>query len=249
MLFNNKNSNHALPTERLEINNTQLDCVNEFNFLGLTIDSDLNWNAHTQKIHCKISRTLGVLKKVKRIAPPSTLLTMYNTMILQNLNYGIKAWGFAHEKVFKIQKKAVRIITNSKFNAHTSPIFKNLRLLKVEDIFKFSCLTSFYKLERPEQHPSPAYFSSLITRNHDLHQYNTRNYNIRRIETNFSASRDSLRFYLPELINETPDSLLGKIYSSSIKTFKWHTKNYFIEKYETVCRIPQCLVCGTNRLL
>ena len=81
MIFNNKNSNHALPTEKLKINNKQIDSVNEFNFLGVTIDSDLNWNAHAQKIHSKISRTLGVLKKIKRIAPPSTLLTMYTTMV------------------------------------------------------------------------------------------------------------------------------------------------------------------------
>ena len=98
-----------LPTEKLKINNKQIDSVNEFNLLGVTIDNNLNWNAHTQKIHSKISRTLGVLKKIKRIAPPTTLLTMYTTMILTNLNYGIRAWGFAHEKLFKIQKKAVRI--------------------------------------------------------------------------------------------------------------------------------------------
>ena len=160
-------------------------------------------------------------------------------------------WGFAHEKLFKIQKNAVRIITNSKFNAHTSPIFKNLKILKIEDIFKLSCLTFFYKLEHPVQHPSPAYSSTLITRNHQIHPYQTRNYNIRRVGTNFAATRNSLRFYLPELINEIPDDslLIQKIYSSSIQTFKWHAKNYFLDKYETAYHIPQCVVYGRNRLL
>ena len=66
-------------------------------------------------------------------------------MILTNLSYGIKAWGFAHKNIYTIQKKAVRIISNSKFNAHSDPIFKRLKLLRIEDIFKLSCLTFYYK--------------------------------------------------------------------------------------------------------
>ena len=105
MIFNNKYNPHPNPTERLKINNISIDLVSEFNFLGVTIDNELNWVAHTQKINSKTSRTLGILKKLKRIAPLSVLTTLYSTMILTNFTYGIKAWGFAHSKLSTIQKK------------------------------------------------------------------------------------------------------------------------------------------------
>ena len=43
-------------------------------------------------------------------------------------------------------KKAVRIITLCKYNAHTVPIYKELKLLKVSDIYKLQEHTFYHKL-------------------------------------------------------------------------------------------------------
>ena len=45
----------------------------------------------------------------------------------------------------QITKRAVRIITNSKYNAHTEPVFKDLYLLKIIDIFDVQCMKVWYK--------------------------------------------------------------------------------------------------------
>ena len=248
MIFNNKYNPHPNPTEKLKINNISIDLVSEFNFLGVTIDNELNWVAHTQKINSKTSRTLGILKKLKRIAPLSVLTTLYSTMILTNFPYGIKAWGFAHSKLSTIQKKTIRIITNSKFNAHTDPLFKKLKLLKIQDIFKLSCLTFHYKLERRDLNLTPAYFQDLLARNWDIHRYPTRNYNIRVMPTNYVKSRESIRHFLPELILSLPDHLLKMIFDVSIVTFKYHVKQFFINEYYAVCPERFCKVCGTDIL-
>ena len=57
-------------------------------------------------------------------------------------NY-IKVWGYENEKNFKLQKKAIRLISLAKYNAHTEPLFKTLSLLKINDIFTSSQL-KFY---------------------------------------------------------------------------------------------------------
>ena len=45
------------------------------------------------------------------------------------------------DKIFKIQKNAVRIMTRAGFNAHSSPIFKSLEILKVQyQITLLNCL-------------------------------------------------------------------------------------------------------------
>ena len=50
----------------IEINSTEVDCVDNFNFLGILLDKHLNWKSQTSKIANKISRTIGVLTKLKQ---------------------------------------------------------------------------------------------------------------------------------------------------------------------------------------
>ena len=124
----------------LMINNTLIERVTEFNFLGLTVNEYMNWNSHTQKIANKISRILGVMNRLKRYLPISAMKLMYDLLILSHLQFGITNWGFEWDRISKLQKRALRIMTNSKYNAHTDPLFKQLHLLKVKDIFDVQCL-------------------------------------------------------------------------------------------------------------
>ena len=124
----------------LMINNTLIEQVTEFNFLGLTVNEFMNWNSHTQKIANKISRTLGVMNRLKRYLPIPAMKLMYDSLILSHLQFGITNWGFEWDRISKLQKRALRIMTNSRYNAHTEPLFKQLHLLKVKDIFDVQCL-------------------------------------------------------------------------------------------------------------
>ena len=36
--------------------------------------------------------------------------------------------------MFKLQKRAIRIVANSKYNAHTEPLFKLYGILKLSDV-------------------------------------------------------------------------------------------------------------------
>ena len=49
--------------------------------------------------------------------------------------------------IYKCNVANVRVITNSKYNAHTDPIFINLHLLKLSDIRKIFELKFFFKLQ------------------------------------------------------------------------------------------------------
>ena len=48
----------------------------------------------------------------------------YHSLVLPYLNYGVLVWGISIHKLLKLQKKAVRLIVNAKFNAHTEPLLK-----------------------------------------------------------------------------------------------------------------------------
>ena len=52
--------------------------VSCFNFLGLTINEFMNWSSHSAKIANKISRTLGIMNRLKRYLPFSALKLVYD---------------------------------------------------------------------------------------------------------------------------------------------------------------------------
>ena len=101
---------HDIPC--LEINNTVVERVTEFNFLGLTINEFMNWSSHSSKIANKISRTLSIMNRLKRYLPTSAMKLMCDSLELSHLQFGITCWGFEWERIFKLQKRALRIMTN-----------------------------------------------------------------------------------------------------------------------------------------
>ena len=108
----------------LVINNTLIERVTEFNFLGLTVNEYMNLNSHVQKIANKILRTLGVMNRLKRYLPVSEMKLVYDSLILSHLQFGITNWDFERDRISKLQKRALRIMTNSRYNAHTEPLLK-----------------------------------------------------------------------------------------------------------------------------
>ena len=91
---------------------------------------------------------IGVLCRLKNYLPKHILRTIYNSLILPHLQYAVLTWGFKMGRVELLQKRAVRVISSSKYNAHTEPLVKQLNLLKVKDIFELSALKLFYKLKK-----------------------------------------------------------------------------------------------------
>ncbi len=54
---------------QLKIDHAPIDRVYEFNFLSLTINENLNWKSCISKIADKISKSMGILNKLKHFLP------------------------------------------------------------------------------------------------------------------------------------------------------------------------------------
>ena len=85
---------------------------------------------------------------IKTFLPQQVLRILYNSLILSHLQYCILTWGFKSDRLFKLQKRAVRIITCSKYHDHTEPLLKALNLLKIEDIMKIKALKLYYRYKQ-----------------------------------------------------------------------------------------------------
>ena len=125
----------------LQINGNNIERVTQFNFLGLILESNLSWNKHINHISLKVSKAIGILYRLKSVYPLSVLLTLYNTLVLPYFNYGILTWGSIIKEdhhLHKLQKKAIRIITQSDYIAHTEPLCKQNRLIKLPNMFSLA---------------------------------------------------------------------------------------------------------------
>ena len=111
------------------------------------LDKNVSWNNHIQKTASKISQITGIMNRLKNFLPSNILQTIYNSLILPRFNYCLLAWGHKFDRLFKIQKRAVRIVNHSKYNAHTDPIFKSRNLLKLEDIYVSQVLKFYLKFQ------------------------------------------------------------------------------------------------------
>ena len=110
-IFHNKGKNLSSFNPEIKLKGQFIEQVD--NFLGIIINENLSWNNHINNISIKISNSLDIMYKKKYFLPLNILKTLYSSMILPHLIYGILAWGKAASSLFMLQKKAVRIITSS----------------------------------------------------------------------------------------------------------------------------------------
>ena len=153
-----------------------IEHVKEFNFLCLILDSNLNWKAHLKAIGSKISRVIGLLRKLKYIflkyiLPKYMLYSIYKTLILPLLNFSLPRWGNKCSKIELLQKKAVRLVNFKTPIAHTEPLFKQVNQVKLSELYTCHLLKLYYKLCRNRL---PSYFDNFLTE-YGVYGHNLRN--------------------------------------------------------------------------
>ena len=158
------------------LDNTKFQRVDNTKFLGVTIDENLSWKNHIDGITKTISRNIGMINKLKFFIPERILRTLYCTLVLPYINYGILIWGKACktylEKIHKLQKWAVRIISNSHYRSHSAPLFQKHNILNVYDSYKLELGVFMYQYVNGSL---PISFNAFFTKLSDIHNYDTRN--------------------------------------------------------------------------
>ena len=73
-------------------NTNKLDRVTKTKFLRVIINENLTWKNHIDGITKTISRNIGMINKLKFFVPERILRTLYCTLVLPYVNYGILTW-------------------------------------------------------------------------------------------------------------------------------------------------------------
>ena len=148
----------------------------------------------------KISKYIGVLNRLKHTLPPRILIALYNTLILSHFYYGLPLWGHHTSRLHKLQKRALRTITNSKFNAHSEPICKRLNILKLPDLYNLQLYKLYFKIKREVV---PQYLTTSIPIL--THSYNTRRTSDQQYRTHHAFVDRNCLHAMIDLMNQSPE--------------------------------------------
>ena len=143
--------------------------------MGVIIDNKLTWKNHIQHITNKISKSIAILWLLRHRFHKNILKTIYMSLVFKKKNYWNLIWGGACktslDSLYLLQKKAIRIVNNSEYLAHTDPIFKSLGILNIYQVFKLNCVLFVYKCLKTKQYPE---FKKKIIKGSSIHSYETR---------------------------------------------------------------------------
>ena len=113
----------------------------------------------------KVARGLGVIIKARKVLQKGSLISLYYSFKYPYLIYCNQIWGSACktqiESLFILQKKALRIITGVHPRSPSEPLFRQLKFLNYENIFKYLVGRLIYRVYHGEVHFS-FYLSRIV---------------------------------------------------------------------------------------
>ena len=137
---------------KIKLNGTKLYPSKFTRYLGVFLDSDLSGVSHCNKLLPKLRRANGMLAKTRYHLSRKDIISVYYSIFSSIQNYGSQIWGLlsnpALQKIDRLQKAAVRIITFADHDAHTAPIFRELRILKFHDYIKLQNILFVYDFKK-----------------------------------------------------------------------------------------------------
>ena len=245
-------SNKIVIYPKLKINNFTIDRVTDFKFLGLIISSNLKWNKHIDHISIKVSKVIGIMFRLKSIVPSDVLHTLYNSLIMPHFHYCLLTWGSTirnGHKLHLLQKKALRLVDNSHYIAHTDPIFKKLHMVKIIDMFNIAVWKFYYKLMNDLLPPYFNYMKPNVPVICD--HYNVRNPKFHLPVIKHDFAKQLIQYCLIKLLNENDNisKIADKVFEQTFCTFKSILKNKVITSYYDKCIDPNnCVSCKRKDL-
>jgi hypothetical protein len=107
---------------------------NETKFLGLHLTEDINWDVYIKHVCNTQNKNYYIIQSLKTVTSINTLKSIYFTNFHSHLRYGIffcGGGGDSKTKVFKLQKKAVRLICNVEGEMSCRELFRTFNIQPV----------------------------------------------------------------------------------------------------------------------
>lgn len=191
--------------------------ANSVCFLGVHMDVRFSWKQHIDNLCSKLNCILFSLRCLKNVLDSDTLKIVYHGYFSSVMSYGVMSWGTAStfhvQRVFKLQKRAIRLMFGLGGRESCREVFLRERILTLPSVFIYS--VSIFTFKHIQDFSTPS------------HLYPTRNKNnlvLPQHQTNMF--RKSIDYLGPVIYNRLPDYIKA---SPSLQSIKNRLKDFLIE--------------------
>ena len=131
------------------IGNSEIERVESIKFLGVHLDQNLKFDQHITYLSHKLSKSIGILNRIKFFMPEPVMIKLYYALIQPYILYAIKSWygcsSYLRNKILVLQKKSVRCIFNLQYNDHTLNYYKLAKIMNINQLYELRVLIYFHK--------------------------------------------------------------------------------------------------------
>lgn len=178
----------------------EIEKVNSYKYLGVTLDEKLSWENHVKGLHSKLRKSIRTFYYLRNFCSTPLLRTLYFALIHSKLQYGIICWGGTYktliDKLRSTQNYFVRIILKKNRRETSYPLYLQLKIFPIQHLFVFKVLRMFYIRSG--------------NLGNEILFYQTRsntNYVFRLPKVNKSLFRKSFNYLGPKLFNHLPEDI------------------------------------------
>jgi len=125
---------------QIKYEDKQISIANETTFLALFINNNLSWKKHIECIQSQLSSACYAMRSVKPYVTINTLKMIYCSYFHFVMIHGILFWGNSPDsiKIFRLQKKIIRIMMGCRNTDSCRKLFFNLEILPLPSQYSFS---------------------------------------------------------------------------------------------------------------
>lgn len=240
----NHTNNNSITLDNVEIKKVHSKSLdkdhNSFKFLGFHLDEKVNFLSHKKKLIQKLNSSIYILRKLNKQYPSKQKCLIYNALFKSNMEYGIVAWSNDQaliNKIFTLQKKAIRLIDGRLNLTHTEHIFKKYKILKLNDLIYLNRVMLAHSVKYEYAPETVCNCLAKVMPHPSLRR------NLNNFVADGSNKKSIFNYLIPTTWNDLPNS--NKEIASKNK-FKNKIKNSFINNYShrSTCNSLDCRICN-----
>ena len=160
---------------KIALNGITINRARTVKYLGLFIDDNLKWTSQINYLSTQLARCTGLFYRLHNFVSRETLCMLYYSFVYSRIQYEITAWATANKTSQEIIRgglnKILRIILFGNLYRPTSQMYKELQVLKVEDIYQLELAKFMYQLHHNQLPKNFYYFFRKIN---TIHQHEMR---------------------------------------------------------------------------
>lgn len=207
------------------LNDTLLETVTSYKYLGVLLTSDLTWNSHVSRVIADANRMLGYIKRNFYMTSPSVKTLLYKSLIRSKLEYAVSIWDprtkALTNAIEAIQNRAARfILSNYHRTASVTLMKQSLSLIPLELRRKISRLCLFFKIYHMNSYLRNALFTPAT-------YVSSRMDHRHKVGTPFCRSASYLSSFIPKTSSEWNHLPAAVVETNSLEDFKKRLRAHF----------------------